>query len=292
MLCGRQSRLTLNEIAEWYHGYRDDDGRKIYNPSSVVLALLNGKCRSYWSRTGKMDEVLFFLKYNICEVRDDVVKMVNKMPVRMEIQEEYTAGQKKPVNRDEMYAAMIVYGLLTYYNGELFIPNKEIMMEFQKALKDDDFGHVARLVRNSDEILHATIDRKEEAVAEFLHDIHNSEISILKYNDENSLACVVTLAYLSARNMYRIEREEKSGKGFADFIFYPRRKGIAGIIIELKVDSKPEEAIAQIREREYCEKLKREGIKRILLTGISYDTRRKVHQCKIEEEICQRRTTE
>ena len=119
----------------------------------------------------------------------------------------------------------------------------------------------------------------------FRSDIHNSVISILKYNVENSLACVVTLAYLSARNMYRIEREEKSGKGFADFIFYPRRKGIAGIIIELKADSTPEEAISQIREREYCQKLKREGIKQILLTGISYDTHRKIHQCRIEEEI-------
>lgn len=284
-LCNRQSRLKLNEIAEWYDGYRDDNGRKIYNPRSVVLALLNAKCRSYWSRTGKMDEVLFFLKHNISEVRDDVVKMVNKMPVRLEIQEEYTAGQKKPGNREEIYAAMIVYGLLTYYDGELSIPNREMMLEFQKALKDDDFGYVAQLVRNSDEVLQATLERKEETVAEFLHDIHNSEISILKYNDENSLACVVTLAYLSARNMYRIEREEKSGKGFADFIFYPRRKGIAGIIIELKADSTPEEAISQIREREYCEKLKREGIKQILLTGISYDTHRKIHQCRIEEEI-------
>lgn len=71
-----------------------EDGRNIYNPRSVVLALINGKCRSYWTRTGKMDEVLFFLKYNISEVKNDVIKMVNHNPVRLEIQEEYAAGQK------------------------------------------------------------------------------------------------------------------------------------------------------------------------------------------------------
>ena len=124
MLCCRQSQLTLTELAEWYNGYSAWDGRKLYNPRSVVLALINGICRSYWTRTGKLDEVLFFLKYNLGEVRDDVIKMVNHMPVKIDISEEYAAGQKSPSNREEIYAAMIVYGLLSYYDGELRIPNK------------------------------------------------------------------------------------------------------------------------------------------------------------------------
>lgn len=129
------------------------------------------------------------------------------------------------------------------------------------------------------------MERREETVVSFLHDIHNSEIPILKYNDENSLSCVVTLAYLSARNKYKVEREEKSGKGFADFIFYPRRKKLPGIVIELKADSTPEEAIRQIKEREYCEKLLKEGVDEILLVGIGYDTVRKEHSCRIEEAV-------
>lgn len=281
-LCTRQSKLTLDEIAEWYNGYLADDGRKLYNPRSVILALINGKCRSYWTKTGKMDEVLFFLKYNIGEVRDDIVKMVNHMPVRIEIWNEYTAGQEAPSNREDIYAAMIIYGFLSYHDGELSIPNKELMLEFQKALKDDDFGAVAELVRNSDEILNATLEQRTDIVVSYLHNIHNSEIPILKYNDENSLACVVALAYLSARNKYRIEREDKSGKGYADFIFYPRRKDLPGIIIELKADSTPEDAIRQIRKKEYWEKLKKESVEKILLAGINYDKRTKEHQCRIE----------
>ena len=105
----------------------------------------------------------------------------------------------------------------------------------------------------------------------------------MKYNDENSLSCIVTLAYLSARNKYRVEREEKSGKGFVDFIFYPRCKNLAGIIIELKADKTPKDAIAQIKEREYSEKLKKENVTAILAVGINYDTNKKEHQCVIEE---------
>ncbi len=283
MLCQRQSKLTAAQIAEWYNGYITGEGTKIYNPRSVVLALINGKCQSYWTRTGKMDEVLFFLKYNIAEVRDDVIKMVNHIPVQIEIKKEYTAGQKSPANRKEIYAAMIVFGLLSYFEGELRIPDLELMIEFEHALEDDDFEYAALLVKNSKEVLNATLDKKEEAVTSYLHNIHNSEIPILKYNDENSLSCVVTLAYLSARNCYRIEREEKSGKGYADFIFYPRRKNLPGIVLELKADSTPLDAVRQIKEREYCEKLKKEQVKRILIAGINYNTTTKEHSCVIEE---------
>lgn len=285
MLCIKQSKLSLDEVAEWYNGYLTENVGRIYNPRSVVLAFINGNCRSYWTKTGKMDEVLFFLKYNIGEIRDDVVKMVNHMPVRIEIKKEYTAGQENPANRKEIYAAMIIYGLLSYHDGELRIPNKELMIEFENALEDNEFGYVAELVRNSEEVLNATLDMKEDVVVSYLHNIHNSEIPVLKYNDENSLSCVVTLAYLSARNKYKIEREEKSGKGFADFIFYPRRRNLPGIIVELKADATPEAAIRQIKDREYCEKLKKEKVEDILMIGINYDTETKEHQCRIERGI-------
>lgn len=134
-LCKQQSALTPDDIREWYDGYQSRNGKHIYNPNSVVCALENGVCQSYWTTTGKMDEVLFFLKYNMDEVKEDVIKMVNHMPVRHEIKKEYTVGQGRPVNRKEIYAAMIIYGLLSYNDGEIRIPNKELMLEFESFLE-------------------------------------------------------------------------------------------------------------------------------------------------------------
>lgn len=282
-LCERQSALTMDEIRDWYNGYQTRSGERLYNPWAIVCALEDAACQSYWTRTGRMDEVLFFLKYNIDEVRDDVIQMVNDTPVRININEEYSAGQDNPANKKEIYSAMIIYGFLSYYDGELSIPNKELMLEFETALEDDDFGYVAELVRNSSEVLSATLAKEGDIVASYLHNIHNSELPILKYNDENSLSCVVTLAYLAARNQYRVEREEKSGKGYADFIFHPRQKNLPGIILELKADDTPEAAIAQIRRKEYCEKLRKEKVERIFAVGLSYDTGKKEHQCVIED---------
>ncbi len=153
MLCQTQTALSMDEIRDWYNGYQTRDGARLYNPRSVICALEDETCQSYWTRTGRMDEVLFFLKYNIGEVRDDVIKMINDTPIRIDIDEEYAAGQENPKNRVEIYSAMIIYGLLSYYDGILRVPNKELMFEFQKALRDDDFGCVAELVRNSNEVL-------------------------------------------------------------------------------------------------------------------------------------------
>ncbi len=138
-LCQKQSKLSMSEISEWYDGYVTDEGKRLYNPRSVVMALGRGKCQSYWTRTGRMDEVLYFLKYNIVEVRDDVIKMVNGQSVKTDIWREYTAGQEPPSSRKEIYAAMIIYGMLSYHERELRIPNQELMLEFQKALEDNEF---------------------------------------------------------------------------------------------------------------------------------------------------------
>lgn len=57
---------------------------------------------------------------------------------------------------------------------------------------------------------------------------------------------------------------------------------LPGIVLELKANGTPEGAVGQIKEREYGEKLKREGVECIILTGINYDTSSKEHQCRIE----------
>ena len=280
-LCGFGDDISFNEISEWYNGYLTARGIRIYNPRSVVKALQNNYCESYWTNTGAMDEVGQYLKYNTLEVRDDVLKMISGEGIDIDIEEEFRAGQERPKTREEIYSAMIVLGFLAYDDGYLKIPNKELMLEFEKAIKDESFGALAKLITNSKDMLGATINKDTEKISEILHNIHNSEIPILQYNDENSLSCVITLAYLTARDKYRIEREEKTGKGYADFTFHPKRERDIPIIIELKKNESPEVALKQIVEKEYYIKFIEE-YKKVLAVAITYDTKTKEHSCMIE----------
>ena len=71
--------LVFKEIKEWYNGYTTNKGKSIYNPRSVVCALRDDYCKSYWTSTGAMDEVLFYLKYNIAEVKMMLLKWYQKL---------------------------------------------------------------------------------------------------------------------------------------------------------------------------------------------------------------------
>ena len=109
------------------------------------------------------------------------------------------------------------------------------------------------------------------------------------YNNEAELSAIVSLVYLSARDMYDIRREDKAGIGYVDFIFYPKYNQTADcIILELKVDKTPEEAIQQIKEKKYAlafkEKLGEEPkyTGRILAVGIGYFKETKKHKCVVE----------
>ena len=99
--------------------------------------LQNGYCESYWTNTGAMDEVTDYLKYNTLKIREDVIEMVSGEEVDIFIDEEFRAGQREPRTKEEIYSAMIILGFLSYHDGYLRIPNRELMKEFEKALKDD-----------------------------------------------------------------------------------------------------------------------------------------------------------
>lgn len=148
-LCEKNDEIKFSDLESWYNGYLTTKGKKIYNPRSVIKALENGYCESYWTNTGAMDEVTDYLKYNTLEIREDVIEMVSGEEVDIFIDEEFRAGQREPRTKEEIYSAMIILGFLSYHDGYLRIPNRELMKEFEKALKDESFGEVSRIIENS-----------------------------------------------------------------------------------------------------------------------------------------------
>ena len=215
-------------------------------------------------------------------MRDKVVKLI--------------AGEKVAINPDKFQNDMTTFnsaddvltllvhlGYLTYNDNMAWVPNSEVAQEFINSIEDGGWEEVMRSVRASDELLKATLACDEEKVAELIEQSHQDNTSILKYNDENSLSCVLSLAYYSARKSYIIERELSAGKGFADLVFKPRSNNInPAMIVELKYDGSAESAIEQIKEKQYMDCLKNYSGE-VLLVGINYDKESKKHSCKIEK---------
>lgn len=276
-------------LKTWYNGYCTASGERVYNPRSVVQALRFNHLESYWTSSGPFDEIFYYIEKNVADVRDDLAYMVAGEAVPAKIQE-YAATSMNLQTKDEIFSAMVVYGFLSYEDGRVSIPNKELMDKFADMLqKENSLGYVYRLAKESDRMLKATLDGDTSTMIDILEYAHDTEVPLLSYNHETELTAIVNLVYLSARDRYRVEREDKAGVGYVDFIFYPQTdKDADCIILELKVDSTPDIAIAQIKEKQYTlrfsGKLGEQNIYtgRILAVGISYDRNIKKHDCKIE----------
>ncbi len=282
--------VTREGLRIWYDGYHTKSGERVYNPRSVVLALENNNLGNYWTSSGPYDELFSYIGANVDQVKEDVGLLLSEIPVPAKVRE-YAATSMELKTRDEIFSAMVVYGFLNYENGCVSIPNKELMDQFaEMAQKEASLGNVYRLTRESGRMLAATKAGDTKTMTEILQFVHNTESPLLAYNNEAELASIVKLVYLQARDHYRIEREDKAGVGYVDFIFYPFVKSDDAIIIELKVNHTAEEAVRQIKERQYA--LRFEGklgenpeyTGRVLGVGIAYnkENESKRHECRVE----------
>lgn len=282
-------RITRQELKEWYDGYHTASGERLYNPRSVVCALSDGQLASYWTSSGPYDEIFYCIRNDLEHIRDDLALMVCGESVDARIGE-FAAFSMDLKTKNQIYSAMVVYGLLTYDDGRVLIPNRELMLKYDELLQtEDSLGYVYRLAARSEQMLKATLAGDTDTMAEVLEYVHDTEIPVLSYNHETELAAVVNLVYLAARDRYRVEREDKAGKGFVDFIFYPLRRNDPCMILELKVDHTPEEAIHQIKEKKYISRFSGklgelpQYTGRILAVGIGYKKKTKQHLCAVEE---------
>ncbi len=282
--------IAREDLRLWYDGYHTAGGERLYNPRSVVKALSNNCLASYWTSSGQYMEISTYIMNDRADVKKDVALMISGEAVPARI-EEFAATSMHLNTRNEILSAMVVYGFLNYEDGKVHIPNRELLDEFAKTIRErENLGYINRLAVESDRMLRATLKGDTKTMEEILQFAHDTETPLLDYNDETELTAIVNLVYLAARDSYYVERENKAGEGYTDFIFYPERTGDDGIILELKVDDTPEAAIAQIKDRKYMLKFqgkmaeRKRHAGRVLLVGISYDKKKKDHHCGIEIE--------
>ena len=279
--------MDFETAKAWYNGYLID-GRHMYNPNSVVQAMIDRDFDSYWKNTSSFASINTFITMNYAGLKDDVLTMLmgRKVPVNtLTFQNDFSTIASK----DDALTALIHLGYLGYDadRNSAYIPNYEVATAFNAALQIGAWSEIAKTISRCDELLMATIDGEAEKVAEIIELAHETYTSVLNYNDENSLSCVLTMAYFTAPGYYEIIREHPAGKGYADFIFKPRANAgwRPAMVVELKYNQSADTAIKQIKEKRYQGTLSGYHDK-ILLVGINYDTEgkdKKHHTCVIEE---------
>ena len=274
---------SMENLKMWYDGYRIGKESHMFNPYSVVKALQRGTCKSYWTTTGAYDSVKTYIQMNFEGLKDDIIRMLAGERVYVNTTK-FINDMNVIRSKHDVLTVLIHLGYLAYDDDtkRCYVPNKEVSDELLNAVEDTSWSRLADSLTASQELLDATIAGNVQAVAHAIDLAHDENTSILAYNDENSLACVLSIAYIWAKNEYIIHREYATGKGYADLVMIPRRNvDKPALVVELKFNHTADTAIDQIKRKEYPAKIA-EYTGCILLVGISYDKEKKLHTCKIE----------
>jgi len=276
--------MDFDELEKWYDGYQIGNQSSMFNPNSVMRAIDNEMCKSFWASTGAFEAVKDYIQMNFEGLKDDIIKMIAGSHCDVNptgFQNDMSVVR----NRDDVLTVLIHLGYLSYdwRNDECYIPNYEVEGEMVNAVRATNWKYIADTLEQSKQLLRATLDGNAEAVARAIDVAHDEHTSILSYNNENSMACVLSIAYYYAKNDYVIHRELATGKGFADLVFVPRKNvDSPALVVELKYDKEADSAIDQIHRRQYPAKVS-EYSNRLLLVGINYDSKTKTHACLIEK---------
>ncbi len=275
-------QMDFDELVKWYDGYQIGDEQSMFNPNSVMQAIRSRRCRSYWATTGAIDAVTNYINMNYEGLKDDIIYML--------------AGGRSKVNptkfqndmsvirsKDDALTVLIQLGYLGYdwRKDECYVPNREVGGEMANAVEANNWSPVVNALQQSEQLLADTLAGDAEAVARAIEAVHDENTSILSYNNENSLACVLSLAYYYAKNDYIVHRELPTGRGFADIVLIPRKNvDSPAIVVELKFNKDADAAIDQIRRKQYPAKVAQYA-DHLLLVGINYNRETKTHDCVI-----------
>ena len=282
----REYNQDFDKVKMWYDGYLLRD-YQVYNPRAVVSVMLKGEFKSYWSETASYEAIVPLINMNYDGLKTAIIAMISGAEVKVN-----TGTFKNDTlnikSKDDVLTYMIHLGYLAYdqTNSMAFVPNEEIRQELTAAVESRKWNEMLGFWQNSEKLLNATLDKNENAVAEQIEKIHNEYVSVIQYNNENSLSSVLAIAYLSAMQYYfKPIRELPTGRGFADFVFLPKpeyKMDYPAIVVELKWNQNADTAMKQIIDKKYPATI--EGYTGdILLVAINYDKDNKEHQCLIQE---------
>lgn len=289
VLCEKYE-MSFDDVKTWYDGYKfivhrqsGDEYFSMYSPKSVVEAMLRHKFGTYWNQTETYEALKTYIQMDMDGLQNAIVRMLAGESIKVNVGT-FSNDMTTFATKDDVLTLLVHLGYLNYDGTKemVSIPNKEVAQENVNVISTMNWHGIADSVESSRKLLEALWEGDADAVAAGIEKAHD-EISILQYNDENSLSCTINLAFYFAREYYTIVRELSTGKGFADVCMIPRKRYVdkPAIVIELKWDKSAVGALDQIKEKQYGNALK-DYQGNLLLVGINYNKTTKKHECVIE----------
>ena len=286
-LCNKHN-VDFLQTCRWYDGYKLGN-EEIFNPKSIMMLQRTHEFQSYWAQTGSFDAVSKYINMNFEGLKEDIISLINGNNISDVDVSDFSNDLTSFHNKNSVIVYLIHLGYLAYTKDQnkkiVYIPNEEIRQELIRSVNNCQWQEYIQAFDDSKTLLFKTIlDKDCVYVAKAIEDEHQKLSSLLTYNLESDLCICVNTAYSAASAFYyKPKRELPLGKGFADIVYLPKveyKDTYPALIIELKLDDSTENAISQIKSRDYCKGVS-EYTNNILIIAITYDKKSKQHFCEI-----------
>lgn len=281
-------KVSHHDLKSWYEGYKIK-GVDIYNPNSVCKAVTRNECISYWSGTSSNEEFVRLINMDFDGIKEDIINLIEGDEVTFSCAN-FQNDMVTIKDKNDVFSLLVCLGYLgcaetkNQYRKVAYVPNAEIKAVLMDIVREQNWYERMETIRRSENLLKAIKELDGTTVATIIQDIHNSPaVALLDYNDEESLTYCVMIGLLwSTLDDYSYHREDQAGKGRVDLVYEPITRRQPLILIEFKYDDSAEEAIKQIKEKEYFKRYAGQ-YRNIILVGINFSTKTKDHQCLIEK---------
>ena len=276
------------DVREWYDGYHFGN-TDIYCPWDVIryckslCADPTAKPQDFWSNSSGNALVRSFIDKADVQTKDEIERLIAGEYIEKEISQELTYDEidKSIAN---LWSVLFTTGYLTKQgvtdDGKvrLSIPNREIKNLFIKKIREWFSDTTANDGKTLEQFCNAFVEKDTEKIEELFGDYLWNTISIrdtavAKDKKENFYHGIL-LGLLSYKANWLIKSNTESGTGYSDILVeVPNNR--TGIVIELKyaengdMDAACDEALKQIEEKSYVDKLKQDGMRNFIKYGIA-----------------------
>lgn len=278
----------FEETKEWYDGYHFGKA-DIYCPWDVINYVDQLKYdqtagpQDFWSNSSGNAIVRRLIDKADVSTKNEIERLIAGESIEKDVAPELTYDEiDKSI--ENLWSVLFTTGYLTHKgrteNGKyrLVIPNREVRNLFVKKIRE----WLSDVTKNDgetlDKLCNAFVNKELEKIEEIFGDYLWNTISIrdtavAKEKKENFYHGIL-LGLLGYKSSWLIKSNAESGTGYSDILVeVPTNR--TGIVIELKyaengdLDAACEEALKQIKEKDYVAKLKQDGMKNFIRYGIA-----------------------
>ena len=266
----------IEEVKKWYDGYKFGNS-EVYNPWSIINYLRTKELQAYWVNTSDNALIYDSLKNSTVDVFNNLQTLFEGKEIKKEISPFFTFEEL--LKFDGIWQLMVYNGYLKISkklsNDEYMIkiPNYEIQTFFKKGFIDKFLVSGNYFNPMMDALLDGDIEEFERR----LQNIFLVNTSFYDLKGEKVYHSLFLGMLIWLRDKYEVKSNGERGHGRYDAMLIPLDKIKPAYLFEFKVsktikglNAKAEEALTQIKEKQYDAGLKELGISKVYRIGIAF----------------------